>query len=82
MRVLWFTNVPLKALLEHWGRTATGSGFWMHSLVDPLKDSQAVSRLGVVCAGVDFPSENVELDGVDYYSVGQSRPATQEYNDD
>ena len=72
MRVLWFTHVPAKDLVEHWGQRATGTGFWIHSLVEPLRQSQAISRLGVVYAGANCPTEHVSIAGVDYYSVRQS----------
>jgi len=72
MRVLWFTNIPLAPLLIHWGREVTGSGFWMHALVDSLRQSAAVDCIGVVYAGPGYRDEHIEIDGVDYYVVGQS----------
>ncbi len=72
MRILWFTHIPIAPLLNHWGRKTKGTGFWIHSLIDPLNQSPAVSRIGVVYAGPDGHDEHVEIDDVDYYGVGQS----------
>lgn len=72
MRVLWFSNIPLAPLLGHWGHKINGTGFWMHALIAPLKQSSEISRIGVVYAGMGCRDEHVELDGVDYYVVKQS----------
>ena len=75
MRVLWFTNIPLAPLVDHWGGKNAGTGFWMHALIKPLSQSPRISRMGVVYAGPDSCDEHIELDEVDYYVVSQSRLA-------
>jgi len=72
MRILWFTNIPLQPLLDHWKRNVTGTGFWMHALIDPLRQHPEINRMGVVYAGTDCRDEYIEINGVDYYTVGKS----------
>lgn len=72
MRILWFTNVPMAPLVQHWGKKATGTGFWMHAQLAPLRRHPEIVRLGVVYAGTGCTSEQIEIEGVDYFVVAQS----------
>ena len=72
MRILWFTNVPLQPLLNHWKRSTAGTGFWMHALIVPFRQCPQIHRIGVVYAGTDCPDEHTEIDGVDYFSIKKS----------
>ena len=75
MKVLWFTNVPLEAVVKRQGNTVSGTGFWMHLLTEPLRQAPEITRLGVVWAGTTRPNEPFEANGVDYYTVLHSRKA-------
>lgn len=76
MRILWFTNIPLPALVAHWGGKASGTGWWMHALAEQLRDTPESTRLGIIYAGAGCTNEHVEIGGIDYFSVPQSKLAT------
>jgi glycosyltransferase involved in cell wall biosynthesis len=70
--VLWFTNVPLDAVNRHFGRPTTGSGFWMHALIEPLVNSGEV-ELAVVTAAAGDPPYRFRDGAVDYFNIPQNK---------
>jgi glycosyltransferase involved in cell wall biosynthesis len=72
VRVLWFTNVPLDAVNRHFGRPTTGSGFWMHALIEPLVNSGEV-ELAVVTAAAGDPPYRFRDGAVDYFNIPQNK---------
>lgn len=72
MRVLWFTNIPLDAVNRRAGRKTSGTGYWMHSLIAPLRQSGGV-ELAVATATPGYPPMRFNEDGVEYVNIPQSR---------
>ena len=72
MRVLWFTHLPADAVNRHFGRPTTGTGFWIHSLVQPLVDSGQV-ELGIATATAGDPAFHFSDGGVEYFNIPQQK---------
>jgi len=70
MRVLWFVNGALPAVLERHGQINRGSGFWLSSLLEQLRQTRGI-QVEVAAADPRFPDEQFEADGVRYIVVGQ-----------
>lgn len=67
MRVLWFIPIPPRVALERKGDLATGTGFWIHSLIEELAKSGKISlAVAFVHAG---PPEAFEHESVRYYAI-------------
>lgn len=74
MRVMWFTHLPVAAINRHMGRKTRGTGFWIHSLVEPLMASGQV-ELAIGTATPGDPAFHFEEDGVRYFNVADSKTA-------
>lgn len=73
MRVLWFTNVPLRQVLDRSGIPATGiGGHWMTELFRALGPTPGLT-LGVATAFPGLSSLTFEEDGATFYAAGQRR---------
>jgi glycosyltransferase involved in cell wall biosynthesis len=72
MRVLWFTNDPLPVVLRHMGRTPTGTGAWMPSLLENLMATPGL-EIDVVSAYPGLRDLHFREDGVGYFVLGQPR---------
>lgn len=67
MKVLWFIPIMPKAALDRQGSQTTGTGFWIHSLIDEL------ARRGDIELAVAYryrgTAEVFEHNGVKYFSI-------------
>src|SRR5665213_1374177 len=72
VRVLWFTNTPMTAVNERFGRPTTGNGFWMHALIKPLVDSGQV-ELGIATATPGDPAFQFRDGAVEYFNIPQHK---------
>ncbi len=70
MKILWFTNIPMPAVNEYFGKDPQGSGGWMGALLEQLKDISGL-QLGVVTACPQFPNIAFRREGVEYFIVQQ-----------
>jgi len=70
--VLWFTNTPMTAVNERFGRPTAGNGFWMHALIKPLVDSGQV-ELGIATATPGDPVYQFRDGAVDYFNIPQHK---------
>jgi L-malate glycosyltransferase len=75
MRILWFTHLPTNDLEEYWGISIKGTGHWINALLSQLRECSAISQIGVVFAGTGISKEHVQIKGVDYFIVKQSKVA-------
>jgi glycosyltransferase involved in cell wall biosynthesis len=72
LRILWFTHLPADAVNRHFGRPTTGTGFWIHSLVQPLVDSGQV-ELAIATATAGAPAFHFRDGAVEYFNVPQHK---------
>lgn len=73
MKLVWITNIPLEPLVRSWGSKVSGSGFWMHALLEPLLASGEIEELSVIWSGPCKGRAGKQVvDGVNYYCVHQS----------
>ena len=71
MKVLWFTNIPMPAMLNKDPSGHSGSGGWMLSLLDALKQRPGI-QLGVSCVSAGLRNESFEEDGINYFPIPHS----------
>ena len=57
---------------RHLGRQTRGTGFWIHSLVEPLRASGQV-ELGIATATAGDPACRFAEDGIDYFNIPQHK---------
>ena len=73
MKLVWITNIPLEPLVHSWGGKVSGSGFWMHALLEPLLASGEIEELSVIWSGPCKGRAGKQIvDGVNYYCIHQS----------
>jgi glycosyltransferase involved in cell wall biosynthesis len=72
MRVLWCTNIPMPAIDRRLRKETKGSGHWMSSLLEVLKDRRDL-ELGVATAYPGIADLDFSEDGVRYLTIGQRR---------
>ncbi len=70
MKVLWFTNIPLPAMLSAETSSHAGTGGWMGALLDTLRTRPDL-ELAVASVVLGLPDCSVNVGGVHYYSVCQ-----------
>lgn len=70
MKILWFTNIPMPAVNEYFGKDPQGTGGWMGALLELLKNVPEI-QLGVATACPQFPDSSFTHDGVEYFIVKQ-----------
>lgn len=70
MRVLWFVNGAVPAVLERHGQTNRGSGYWITTLLEYVTQTPGI-QVEVATADPRFPDEQFEADGVRYLVIGQ-----------
>ena len=70
MRVLWFTNIPLKQAEIHNGRTPRGSGHWMNALLESITAAnQPLEKVAVVTSNFGDKQDHFEFENIDYFNI-------------
>lgn len=72
LKLLWFTNSLMPAVLDHIGAPAIAHGPWMSTLLDALVADHDC-RLCVVTCAVGVPTLSVTIDDVRYEVIGDRR---------
>src|SRR5437588_10195972 len=73
MRILWFTNSVMPAVLTHLGKQSSTTGPWMWSLLEEMAAHDKKHELCVVTRGIGLPTVSVTLDNIQYEVIGQRR---------
>ncbi len=73
MRILWFTNIPMPAMLGLDSKTHAASGGWMMALLKQLV-SNGECDISVACASPGLPEkETIVRDGICYFPISQGK---------
>lgn len=72
MRILWFTNDPLPAVLKRVGQVAAGTGHWIPSLLDELSRIPGL-QLETVTVSQGFSDDSFEEAGIRHHVLGQPK---------
>ena len=72
MKVLWFTNVPLPAVMKKAGLKKAGSGHWMTRLAEELNKFDDI-QLAVVTSYAGVEDLSFTQDKIVYYLLGQPK---------
>ncbi len=70
MKILWFTNIPMPDVNEHFGKEALGTGGWMGALLERMREQPGL-QMGVVTACGHFPDAHFRKNSVDYFIINQ-----------
>jgi glycosyltransferase involved in cell wall biosynthesis len=71
MKVLWFTNVPLPAMIQAAGASTSGvGGHWVSQLLDNVSKSSDI-ELGIVSAHPGLGDGPFNKDGICYFPINQ-----------
>jgi len=70
VRVLWFTNCLLPAVVRRQGLPVKGSGFWMSALLRALESDSEVN-IAVVTAAPDVSDFAFQNKSIQYFVIGQ-----------
>lgn len=68
MRILWFTNIPMPAMLGNNNEDHAATGGWMIALLNHLQAAENI-KIGVVCICPQGDNQHLTAGGIDYFTL-------------
>ena len=72
MRILWFVNDPLPAVLRRMGIEPAGTGYWIPNLLEEMRRTTGLP-IETVTVTQGFKDDTFEEDGIRYTILGQPK---------
>lgn len=72
MRILWFTNDPLPAVLRRVGLVPSGTGHWIPSLLEKLSHTPGL-QLEMATVSQGYADDTFDEAGIRYHVIGQPK---------
>lgn len=71
MKVLWFTNIPMPAMIQKDDKSFTGTGGWMLALLDSLSKERKDMEIGVACIYPGLKTQTFKQNNITYFAISQ-----------
>lgn len=69
MKILWFVNISMPAVLEHIGQKITGSGWWLSGLANEFKKDNSIDLTIAHCSHKYEKFEKFDSEGITYWMI-------------